>query len=182
VSDDRSPPWPPPMPQPPSPARTATTSNDPTTRQATVDPLAKFYADRAERERVAAAEAAADAAAEATYDAAQQRAKEAQNAKLAKLEIERRTAELAAYKRAEDAKDAERSRLVQAAFAAEEDALRQRAEAQNAHIWLARVEKLEVVGADAKREHTLHVLKHVALALAVGAAAGLVIRTRRRAV
>lgn len=169
------------MPQPPSPARTATTSNDPTTRQATVDPLAKFYAEARERDREAATAAAADAAAEREREAAQQKAKDAHNTRLGKLELERRELELKAYKDAENAKDAERSRLAQAAFAAEADVGRQRAEAQLAHAQLAGVEKLEALAGEAKRERVLHVAKHVALGLAVGAAVGLVVRASRGA-
>lgn len=178
MSDDRTPPWP----LPHAPTRgAAASSNDPTPRQATVDPLAKFYATRAEQEREGAAEAAADAAAEAKRDAAQQKAKDAHNARLGKLELERRELELKAYKDSENAKDAERSRLAQAAFADAADAGRQRAEAQLAHAWLARVEKQEVLGADAKRAYKLHVLQHVVLALAVGAAAVLVVQASRGA-
>lgn len=175
MSDDRSPPWPQPQPPPKTPAATP---GDPPPRQATVDPLAKFYADQQQRDRDAAAAAAADAAAERAREAAQQKAKDAHNARLGKLELERRELELKAFKDAENYKDAERSRVAQAAFAAEADAGRLRAEAQLAHAQLANVEKLEALASEAKRERVLHVTKHVALGLAVGAAVGLVLRAR----
>lgn len=182
MSDDRTPPWPQPPQQPPQTTKTpAATPGDPPTLKATIDPLAKFYADQQQRDRDAAAAAAADAAAEREREAAQQKAKDAHNARLAKLELERRELELKAFRDAENAKDAERSRVARAAFAAEVDAGRLQAEAQLAHDHLARVETREVLASDAKRGRFLYTAQRAGLGLAVGGALWIVWRASRGA-
>ena len=147
------------------------------TRAAVADnPVAQAIAEQAATERHSREAEDRRRAAVEERDARRRTEREEHERRLGDLELERRELELDAYRRDEAEREVERTRAARGGLAAASVDKRVRSAELAAHTQLARVESLEALAARVERDQRVHVIQHVVLGVAVGAAAGLVCR------